>query len=637
VDCRCVQAALSLRMDGEHVPRRVSDAVDRHVETCAVCSAFDEGAWTLRERVRFGVAAAVPDLVDPIMAAVRAESPLALRRASPPLRGAGARPPRPSVRRFVPLVAALVVGAIVGSVVAGGLLASQPTPLAAADVVRGVDAAASRVRNYSATFAVTEYHFAPNVPVRNFTVHVAFSAPEKLRLDVADNTMYPSSRFAPNDLSLVGNGSKWMSSGLETCGSPHETCVVRNRPPFSSSTPLPTDLIVPVSTLGQPEGVAGLERGEVSGRPAVRVELTYARAGPLFPYLAMGGRWRPYFPDDRVVVWLDARTYLPLRTAIFPSTDPARRAWETAHGLPYESPSQAVLESSILSFDSRRPPAGTFRVGAHAATSEGAETLQLSNVRADAGFAPVLPADRGGLGLYRVVLEKGADTGSVLITYADGLSYLKVQESATWRGPTPYGGVPSESEEIALPNSGVALYAPATPVLGRRISLHTDSLDVYLETNLPRRELVHIAGSLALRGLALPASWSAAGEPERVPPDRLGSEVPFRPLLPSRVPAGYDLASAQVERAGGSRGFTLFYDQRSSDLAGGSFRIHEEPATTLPPASAAHQSIVDVRGVRARFTPDRDELEWVQNAVYIAIDGSGLDLRELLALAGALR
>src|SRR5205085_268077 len=555
-------------MDGEHLSHRVSDAVDRHLPGCAECSAFEESAWRLRERVRFGVAENVPDLVAPIMSAVRAEASGGIAtlerprvRRAPRVGPAETRTGRG--RSLAPLVAAALVGAIVGSVVAGGLLSSQPTPLAAADVVRGVDAAASRVQNYSATFAVSEYHFAPNVPARTFTVKVAFAAPEKLRLDVSDSTLYPSARFTPNNLSLVVNGSRWSSSGPASCGSaagsdsgfgeptPESRCAVRDRPPFSSTTPLPTDLIVPVSTLGQTEGLSALERGRISGRPAVRVELSYARAAPLFPYLGMGGAWRPYFPDDRVVLWLDARTYLPLRTAIYPSADPTRRAWEQEHGLPSESPARPVLDSSMVTFDRGLPQSGTFKVRADTpASSEGARALRLASVQSDAGFAPALPADRGGLGLYRVVEMSGADAGSVLITYADGLSYLKVQESATWEGPTPYGGVEPESQQIALPRGGVALYAPATPILGRRISLHAAGLDVYLETNLPRRELVHVAGSLPLRGLPLPTSWNARGEPQRLPLDRIADAVAFEPLLPGRLPNGYDLASAQLEPAG---------------------------------------------------------------------------------------
>jgi hypothetical protein len=224
------------------------------------------------------------------------------------------------------------------------------------------------------------------------------------------------------------------------------------------------------------------------------------------------------------------------------------------------------------------------------------------------------------------------------VTYADGLSYLKVQESATWNGTTPYGSVEPEAQQVALPNGGVGLYEPATPILGRRISIHTAGLDIYLETNLPRRDLLRVAASLPLRGAPLALS-EGAGEQRirRVPLDRTAAELPFPTLLPAQLPAGYDAASAQVEEVGGSRGLSVFYQQRSSDLAGGSLRIHEEEASALPPASSARQSMVQVRGVRGRFTPDRDELEWIENGVYVAIDGPGLELRELLSIAAELR
>jgi hypothetical protein len=648
VDCKRVRAALSERMDGEHLSRHVADAVDRHLPGCAGCSSFEENAWRLRESVRFGVAAAVPDLVGPIMAAVRAES----QTASPSRELRVLDRPAPTAprkrRSLAPVLAAALAGMIVGSVVTGGFLSPKP-PLAAADVVRGVTAAASRVQDYSASFAVTEYHFSPQIPVRRFSVDVAFSAPEQLRLDVVDHTIYPNPSWTPNDLSLVANGSRWSSVGPGTCASAEVTCpltdtVVKDRSPFSSTSPLPTDLVVPVSTLGQAEGLTALERGLVAGRPAVRVELSYARAAPLFPYLRMGGDWRPYFPEDRVVLWLDARTYLPLRYSVFPSADPLRRVWERANGLPQESPAHPVLSASVVSYDRGRPPGGTFKVAAAAGAprSEGAEALSsFASAQSAAGFQLVSPLDHAGLGFYRAALQKGVDAGSVLITYANGLAYLKVQESATWHGPAPYGGIDPQAEHVALPNGGVGLYEPATPTLGRRISIHAENLDVYLETNLPRRILLRVAASLPVRGEPLPDTWLVDGAGDRttqvLPLATAMRELPFSALLPGQLPAGYDAASAQIDSVGGAHSLSVFYQQRSSDLAGGTLRIHEEEASALPPASSAHQSTVEVRGVRGRFTPDRHELEWVSDGVYVAIDGPGLELPELLSIAGSLR
>src|SRR3954451_12245685 len=58
--------------------------------------------------------------------------------------------------------------------------------------------------------------------------------------------------------------------------------------------------------------------------------------------------------------------------------------------------------------------------------------------------------------------------------------------------------------------------------------------------------------------------------------DRIADAVSFRPLVPARLPSGYDVASAQLDASGGDAGFTVFYQQRSSDLAGATLRIHEE-------------------------------------------------------------
>jgi hypothetical protein len=614
-------------MDGEHLSRRVSDAADRHLPTCAECSAFEANAWRLRESVRFGVAAAVPDLVDPIMAAVRKES----QRSRPELRPVKA-PLERRRRSVAPVLAAALAGAIIGSVVTGGFLAPRPSPLAGADVARGVTAAAGNVQNFSASFVVAEYDFRPEIPVREFTVDVAFSAPERLRLDVGDHSVYPSGSWTPNDLSLVVNGSRSSSEGVTT------GAAVKDRAPFSSSTPLPTDLVVPVSTLGQVDGLRALGRDRVEGRPAVRVDLSFARAAPLFPWLELGGEWRPFFPQDRVVLELDARTYLPLRYSVFPSADPLRRGWERAHGLPDESPSQPVLTVSLESFDRGRPPGGTFKVAdvPGAASSEGAKALtSLLDAQEEADFHLVVPPDRAELGFYRAALMHGGDAGSVLLTFADGLTYLKVQESATWGGTEPFGDVAPTAEQVALPNDGVALFEPSTPTLGRRLSIHADTLDLYLETNLPRRELLRIAAALPVRGLPL---GRAVETTERVSLSAAQAELPFGALLPAELPAGYELGSAQLERIGASpSALTVYFQQRSSSLAGQTLRIHEEEASALPPASSARQSIVEVRGNRGRYTPDRHELEWIQDGVYVAIDGPELELPDLLAIADTLR
>src|SRR5207247_1187313 len=139
------------------------------------------------------------------------------------------------------------------------------------EVTRGVAAAATTLSAYQARFAVTEYHFAPDVPVREFSMNVWFQAPERFRLDVVDHTQYPNRDVTPTDLELIVNGSSWYSVGPSAC--PIDVCppsetVVENRVPFSSTTPAPTDLILPVTSLADANQLQVVGRVSVLGRPA---------------------------------------------------------------------------------------------------------------------------------------------------------------------------------------------------------------------------------------------------------------------------------------------------------------------------------------------------------------------------------
>jgi hypothetical protein len=60
-------------------------------------------------------------------------------------------------------------------------------------------------------------------------------------------------------------------------------------------------------------------------------------------------------------------------------------------------------------------------------------------------------------------------------------------------------------------------------------------------------------------------------------------------------------------------------------------------AEKLPPASSAAQSEVEVRNVIGRWTPDRNQLEWVEQGVYLSLDAAGLTLADLLAVANSLQ
>jgi hypothetical protein len=200
-----------------------------------------------------------------------------------------------------------------------------------------------------------------------------------------------------------------------------------------------------------------------------------------------------------------------------------------------------------------------------------------------------------------------------------------------------------QAQEVILDNGSVAYYEPATADHGRRLSIHAAGTDLYLETNLSRDELLHVAASLPVTGIPIPDAWAIRSSPEgvteRVSLEQAAAEIPFTILLPDSeaLPAGYALASAELVRLNQETALNLYFQQVDADLGTGPIRLHEEMAGQLPPASSAAQSEVEVRDVIGRWTPDRNQLEWVEQGVYLSLDAAGLSLADALAMASSLQ
>lgn len=644
MDHEQAERLISERVDGERLSSRSTASLERHLETCAECRAFERGAYRLREAARFEVAPAVPDLVEQIMASVEAEagSQRSRLRVVRPMR----LPRRRSlVPRLAPAIAAVLVGALVGSIVVGGPWREETprtgTALAAEDVTNGVAGAAASLDAYEARFAITEHNLSDEVSLRELRMRVWFRAPERFRLDVVDRTDYPSPA-TPTDLRLIVNGDRWYSSGPAPCPSatcPQRETSVRNRAPFSSAAPAPTDLVLPLVALAEPESVEVLGFGTALDREAVVVEVPFERAASLFPFLSIGGDWRPFFPNDRVRIWLDAESWFPLRWRVFPAGGPAREAWALRFGLPDEPARHAIFEVEALSVDLSRPPADVFAVPSTTRTeNQGARAVLLEDVASEAGFEPVAPSEVGGLGLYRVVLPEARDS-QTLVTYADGLSFVKLGETRSWSVDAPFGPVDVRAEEVVLDGGSVAYYEPATVAHGRRLSIHAAGTDLYVETNLSRERLLDVAAALPVTGLAMPNEWrvreTAGATVERVTLPEAGAAAPFEIALPEAL-QGFTLASVELVTVEDGVGVTLYFRDAEVDVGAGAVRLFMEAARELPPASAARQSAVQVRGVEGRWTPDRSQLEWIVAGVYRSLDAPGLGLQDLLAIAASI-
>ena len=398
--------------------------------------------------------------------------------------------------------------------------------------------------------------------------------------------------------------------------------------------------MLPISTLADADRLTVLGRGTMLGRPAVRVEVPFERAEPLFPFLSIGGDWRPFFPNDRVRIWLDERNWFPLRWDVYPATGDERDAWALRFGLPDEPSLRSVFSVRALQVSLDTPDAGEFAIPAtNSSQDQGARVVELADVRRATGFEPVAPSMVGGLDRYRVVLPRD-DVGETLVAYADGLAFLNLGETRSWNGDAPFGPVGVQAEEISLTSGGVAYYEPASRDHGRRVAIHAAGTDLYLESNLPRSELLAAAAALPVRGLPMPDSWThrkvGAATAVRVSLENARASVPFPIELPTALPAGFGLASVELVDAGYGAGVTLYLRDQDADAGIGTIRLHLEAASALPPATSAAQSTVEVGGVQGRFTPDRSQLEWIDGGLYRSLDAPGLALEELLAIATSI-
>jgi outer membrane lipoprotein-sorting protein len=646
VDHDRAERLISERVDGERLEPRDARRLEEHLAACDDCRAFERAAYRLRESARFEVAAAVPDLVEPIMSAVEEE--VGRRRSRIRLVGPDeVRPRRRLLPRLAPAIAAAVVGVLVGSVLVGGPWTDEPpqggTALAADDVIREVAAAATELKSYEALFAITEYHFADDVPQRDLTMRVWFRAPERFRMDVVDGTVYPAPT-TPTDLELIVNGDAWYSESPTACAKatcPPRESSVRNRVPFAPETQAPTDLVLPLKTLASAEAVTVLGTTTVLDRPAIGIELPFERATWLFPFLSIGGDWRPFYRNDRVRIWLDERDWFPLRWEVYPAGGHERDAWAQRFGLPEEPSRHPIFRVEALSVSRSRPALDVFRVpDTENADDQRATTVRPEHVASEAGFEPVAPDDAAGLELYRVVLPDPDERGRTLLTYAEGLSFLQVGETRSWTGVAPFGPVGSRAEEVALAGGGVAYYEPATTEHGRRLSIHGAGTDLYLESNLSRDRLLEVAASLPVTGLSMPDAWRVreTGDAvvERVTLAEATAAAPFPVALPTELPPGLGLASVELLIVGDEVGVTIYLRDADVDLGDGAIRLHLALADALPPTAAAEPATVEVAGVEGRWTAERGLLEWVADGVYHSLDADALPLEVLLAVAASI-
>lgn len=644
MNCEAAQRILSARMDGERVPVRHAETAVDHAETCARCRAFADRSARIRSAVRIRAAEPVPDLVEPIMAAVTRERTRPTRAGLIDRRIV--RPQRARHRRpftLAPAIAAAIAGMVLGSVLVGGpWQGATNRPIAAAAVVRSVRIVAPTLDSFRGTYVIHEFGLSPDVPERILDMEVAFRSPQRFLLEVRDRTTYPSPSWTPTDLRFIQDLTTTFTAGPSGCPGdlPADVCprtraAVTHVAEFSAAAPLPADLVLPVATFGSPTGFRVLGEDRLGDREAIRVRLSFERAAPLFPFLRIGGTWRPFFDRDPVVLWLDAHSLRPLRMVVRPSSSAERREWEFRYGQPEEAPDRPILDVRLVSVSEEEPSLELFRIPG----GEPIDPLTLEELPGRIGYLPATPADPGDLELVSIVVPtpSAPATPSSVLVYAEGIDYLKVGERRDWKGPEPFGPLDPGAQQISLAGGGVAYYEPAGEGFGRRLAIHTASADLFLETNLPRERLLEIASSLHLEGRPLPADRGSPGVEVEAIDAAAGLAAAGLPAsLLDGLPGGYVVASAERSTVGSAlEGITFRLRQVDTDATGEPLTLHVEPEASLPPPSSSEQSTISFWGLEARWTPGRAELEWVDHGVYHSLQGN-LEIRSVIEIARAI-
>jgi hypothetical protein len=647
-------------------------SVEHHTATCPICARFEAGSWRLRELTRFEVAPPVPDMVPAIMATVQDEVADRLLGWAPT-----PKPPVPvRIRRRVgrsigvargvagwglrqrAALTALVIGLVVGLVISTGVLAPVrrvDQAALATEIPTDLTAAATQLSGYQATFDLTERNWNPKVPVRTFQVDLAFRAPERVRVRVHDTTNYPSSEWPRNDLSLVSDGKVWRMRGPDPCpaaaipscpqAAPVDRSIVR-RSPFDPGTPLPTDVILPLTVLAPLDRVSILGTDHVAGRDAIDVQMAYQDATPLFDSVRFLGSWRPFFARDVVVVALVLDTWFPLSYRVFPASGPERAAWADRMNLPAESPDTPVFEATARSLSTTPPPTSAFGitkgpqpVDEHFVELSTPSPLVGPACSASASADPIQPCDRGGLAPYRFgrfPRTPARPYDESVLAYARGLSWLTVTRVVGWDRPDPYGVGPF-AERVELPKGrGVGFYEPAGTDQPRRVAVHAEQGDFLLASNLPRERLLNVAASLPVTGVGVPKRWRVHEWAGGVV--RLGvAKVDFVLLNPTYLPPGFRRAAAQTVTVGEVTGVSVAYRRPGAELDGVGLVLYQAKGAAMPPPDSPDVQSIAVRGAQGRWSADDHLLEWVEGGIYRSLGGPSFDLATLLRVAEGLR
>jgi Putative zinc-finger len=614
---RCDEAAerISLALDGV-VEEHEREQLDAHVATCLSCQAFRRSSLRVRQHLRFEVVNDVPDVEAAVLDSIRRPAtrwPSTGRRSRPPV-------------RWLAPAAALLAGVVAGAAFVGLRSDRATDTAAAASLSARVLGAQSRVDALSADLSITERGWHSDVPVRRYTGHLEYRAPESLAITLEDTSQYPSRAWRPNDVTAVVDRDQSWRSGLAACpGESQPSCTRANhrilgaseREPFPDEASAPLDLVVPVTSFAGSGRSVSLGEERVSGRSALGVEVTVAQADPLLDGILASGNWRELHPTDRVRLWLDRRSLVPLRVDVFPARSLERDRWAASRGYD-DDPGRPILEMRLRRVRIGAADPAEFRVAPPGVLDQAQGFHELP---ADQVLAPtpgVLPV---GMAPHRAGVVETPNGPEVWVrTWTDGRGWVKVRATEQWGGTALFGDLGLPVREVELGSAGVAYVGDG----GRRIALHGSTIDVVVTGSISEVELLEVAATLGVHGLAVPGDWDEASTATK---DEASRALPGL-LVPRRI-GGFSAPGIRVD----GDYVTMSYTGAGTR----EFVLVEAPGTVLTPPVDADTRGVRLRGTTGRYAPRSGELEWIEGGIVVTLRSESLSLGELVRIANHLQ
>ena len=637
---RCDEArrTVSLVVDGEDVDADAR-AMRSHLSGCDACTGFEDLVLGLRTQLRVEAVDTAPDVVEAVLRKVRAiptapPVPLERRRADG------------SPERYMWPVAALWAGrGAISAAAAIGFLAGatfvgfgdgSDTP-AAADLPQRVAAVQSAVTSLAADVRLTEYGRPDRSGSRVFTGHLRYGGPENLQLTLEESArsrdrVRGSGAPGDGDVSLSVTGDRWMLDSVRGCtptpgraacpdGATRVVRAVTGRAPFSEAAPVPMELVSPVESFSLAGTPTSLGERTISGRHAIGVRVTAAQVARFVEQLSPAGDLRAVYPTDPVDMWLDRDDLVPLELVVYAGDGPERERWATMQAYD-DAPGDRILAftATDVRLNDEAPAPSATETFFYAGNPE----LSQTDEGFEAGEAPAVPVPAALPATYRASRSGTSQTARgptvEVRSWTDGRAWVKVEATRDWTAGHLFGGLGAAVRTVDL-GAGGRGYLSAE---GRKVAVHTDDLDVVVTGSVPTDQLLELAGSLGVRGVATPEGWR---ESDATTLARAAARMPR--LLAAGGIAGFGrpavrLASGdtvtQVYAGPGDRGFVL-----------------TQNATPELPPSADDTLGVEVRGRPGRYSAEQSLLEWSERGSSLSLTSPTLSLTELLDIAATLK